>query len=163
MVGSLRTGALSRTKAKRAIQPLENNLVPDKRCMARRGAAEHSTAIHSGGVLCFPQLRNNIHAAKNRAFSFFYFSQPSALLADGILTPTWKNMSNFIKLVAQMTALSMNFNNELNKTNFGIYLMNQPLCSSFPDILSVGSQVLPVLEENTEIQPPTSSEEKCSG
>ncbi|XP_075350266.1 molybdenum cofactor sulfurase [Mycteria americana] len=49
------------------------------------------------------------------------------------------------------------------KTNFGIYLMNQPLCSSFPDILSVGSQVLPVLEENTEIQPPTSSEEKCSG
>ncbi|XP_055561158.1 molybdenum cofactor sulfurase [Falco cherrug] len=49
------------------------------------------------------------------------------------------------------------------KTNFGIYLMNQPLCSSFPDILSVGSQVLPVLKENTEIQPPTSSEEKCSG
>uniref|UniRef100_A0A8D0KW52 Molybdenum cofactor sulfurase n=1 Tax=Strix occidentalis caurina TaxID=311401 RepID=A0A8D0KW52_STROC len=29
------------------------------------------------------------------------------------------------------------------KTNFGIYLMNQPLHSSFPDILSVGSQVLP--------------------
>ncbi|NXE76255.1 MOCOS sulfurase, partial [Cochlearius cochlearius] len=49
------------------------------------------------------------------------------------------------------------------KTNFGIYLMNQPLRSSFPDILSVGSQVLPVLKENTEIQPPTSSEEKCSG
>ncbi|NXW94868.1 MOCOS sulfurase, partial [Alopecoenas beccarii] len=49
------------------------------------------------------------------------------------------------------------------KTNFGIYLMNQPLHSSFPDILSVGSQVLPVLKENTEIQPPTSSEEKCSG
>ncbi|XP_065485415.1 molybdenum cofactor sulfurase isoform X2 [Caloenas nicobarica] len=49
------------------------------------------------------------------------------------------------------------------KTNFGIYLMNQPLHSSFPDILLVGSQVLPVLKENTEIQPPTSSEEKCSG
>lgn len=49
------------------------------------------------------------------------------------------------------------------KTNFGIYLMNQPWRSSFPDILSVGSQVLPVLKENTEIQPPTSSEEKCSG
>ncbi|NXX76619.1 MOCOS sulfurase, partial [Urocolius indicus] len=49
------------------------------------------------------------------------------------------------------------------KTNFGIYLMNQPLHSSFPDTLSVGSQVLPVLKENTEIQPPTSSEEKCSG
>ncbi|XP_068860263.1 molybdenum cofactor sulfurase [Aphelocoma coerulescens] len=49
------------------------------------------------------------------------------------------------------------------KTNFGIYLMNQPLRSSFSDILSVGSQVLPVLKENTEIQPPTSSEEKCSG
>ncbi|NXA54040.1 MOCOS sulfurase, partial [Nothocercus julius] len=49
------------------------------------------------------------------------------------------------------------------KTNFGIYLMNQPLCSSFPDILSVGSQVLPVLKENPEIQPPLSSEEKCSG
>ncbi|XP_051668600.1 molybdenum cofactor sulfurase isoform X2 [Manacus candei] len=49
------------------------------------------------------------------------------------------------------------------KTNFGIYLMNQPLHSSFSDILSVGSQVLPVLKENTEIQPPTSSEEKCSG
>ncbi|NXV47308.1 MOCOS sulfurase, partial [Uria aalge] len=49
------------------------------------------------------------------------------------------------------------------KTNFGIYLMNQPLRSSFPDTLSVGSQVLPVLKENTEIQPPTSSEEKCSG
>uniref|UniRef100_A0A663MX73 Molybdenum cofactor sulfurase n=1 Tax=Athene cunicularia TaxID=194338 RepID=A0A663MX73_ATHCN len=50
------------------------------------------------------------------------------------------------------------------KTNFGIYLMNQPLHSSFPDILSVGCQVLPVLKENTEIQPPpTSSEEKCSG
>uniref|UniRef100_A0A8C0ARJ8 Molybdenum cofactor sulfurase n=1 Tax=Buteo japonicus TaxID=224669 RepID=A0A8C0ARJ8_9AVES len=49
------------------------------------------------------------------------------------------------------------------KTNFGIYLMNQPLRSSLPDILSVGSQVLPVLKENTEIQPPTSSEEKCSG
>ncbi|KFP80852.1 Molybdenum cofactor sulfurase, partial [Apaloderma vittatum] len=45
------------------------------------------------------------------------------------------------------------------KTNFGIYLMNQPLRSSLPDILSVGSQVLPVLKENTEIQPPTSSEE----
>ncbi|KGL75951.1 Molybdenum cofactor sulfurase, partial [Tinamus guttatus] len=45
------------------------------------------------------------------------------------------------------------------KTNFGIYLMNQPLCSSFPDILSVGSQVLPVLKENPEIQPPSSSEE----
>ncbi|NXX16127.1 MOCOS sulfurase, partial [Podargus strigoides] len=49
------------------------------------------------------------------------------------------------------------------KTNFGIYLMNQPLRSSFPDILSVGSQVLPVPKENTEIQPPTSGEEKCSG
>ncbi|NXH89744.1 MOCOS sulfurase, partial [Edolisoma coerulescens] len=49
------------------------------------------------------------------------------------------------------------------KTNFGIYLMNQPLRSSFSDILSVGSQVLPVLKENTEIQPPTSSKEKCSG
>uniref|UniRef100_A0A672TXD3 Molybdenum cofactor sulfurase n=1 Tax=Strigops habroptila TaxID=2489341 RepID=A0A672TXD3_STRHB len=49
------------------------------------------------------------------------------------------------------------------KTNFGIYLMNQPLHSSLPDILSVGSQVLPVLKENMEIQPPTSSEEKCSG
>ncbi|XP_066848732.1 molybdenum cofactor sulfurase isoform X6 [Anser cygnoides] len=49
------------------------------------------------------------------------------------------------------------------KTNFGVYLMNQPLCSSFPDMLSVGSQVLPVLKENTEIQRPTSSEEKCSG
>ncbi|XP_061851337.1 molybdenum cofactor sulfurase [Colius striatus] len=49
------------------------------------------------------------------------------------------------------------------KTNFGIYLMNQPLHSSFPDTLSVGSQVLPVLKENTEIQPPASSEEKCSG
>ncbi|XP_039567032.1 molybdenum cofactor sulfurase isoform X2 [Passer montanus] len=49
------------------------------------------------------------------------------------------------------------------KTNFGIYLMNQPLCSSFSDTLSVGSQVLPVLKENTEIQPPISSEEKCSG
>ncbi|NXE04421.1 MOCOS sulfurase, partial [Lophotis ruficrista] len=49
------------------------------------------------------------------------------------------------------------------KTNFGIYLMNQPLRSSFPDILAVGSQVLPVLKENTEIQPPTSREEKCSG
>ncbi|KAM9576000.1 molybdenum cofactor sulfurase isoform 3-T3 [Guaruba guarouba] len=49
------------------------------------------------------------------------------------------------------------------KTNFGIYLMNQPLHSSLPDMLSVGSQVLPVLKENTEIQPPTSSEEKCSG
>ncbi|NXA33940.1 MOCOS sulfurase, partial [Eudromia elegans] len=49
------------------------------------------------------------------------------------------------------------------KTNFGIYLMNQPLCSSFPDTLSVGSQVLPVLKENPEIQPPSSSEEKCSG
>ncbi|KFP27990.1 Molybdenum cofactor sulfurase, partial [Colius striatus] len=45
------------------------------------------------------------------------------------------------------------------KTNFGIYLMNQPLHSSFPDTLSVGSQVLPVLKENTEIQPPASSEE----
>uniref|UniRef100_A0A8C3L9Y4 Molybdenum cofactor sulfurase n=1 Tax=Chrysolophus pictus TaxID=9089 RepID=A0A8C3L9Y4_CHRPC len=41
------------------------------------------------------------------------------------------------------------------KTNFGIYLMNQPLCSSFPDILSVGSEVLPMLKENTEIQHPT--------
>ncbi|XP_025955660.1 molybdenum cofactor sulfurase isoform X3 [Dromaius novaehollandiae] len=49
------------------------------------------------------------------------------------------------------------------KTNFGVYLMNQPLHSSFPDILSVGSQVLPVLKENPEIQPPPSSEEKCSG
>ncbi|XP_061305052.1 molybdenum cofactor sulfurase isoform X4 [Pezoporus flaviventris] len=49
------------------------------------------------------------------------------------------------------------------KTNFGIYLMNQPLHSSLPDMLSVGSQVLPVLKENMEIQPPTSSEEKCSG
>ncbi|XP_010149599.1 PREDICTED: molybdenum cofactor sulfurase, partial [Eurypyga helias] len=49
------------------------------------------------------------------------------------------------------------------KINFGIYLMNQPLRSSFPHVLSVGSQVLPVLKENTEIQPPTSSEEKCSG
>ncbi|NWI20820.1 MOCOS sulfurase, partial [Crypturellus soui] len=49
------------------------------------------------------------------------------------------------------------------KTNFGIYLMNQPLCSSFPNILSVGSQVLPVLKENPEIQPPSSNEEKCSG
>ncbi|NXS91398.1 MOCOS sulfurase, partial [Jacana jacana] len=49
------------------------------------------------------------------------------------------------------------------KTNFGIYLMNQPFHSSFPDILSVGSEVLPVLKENPEIQPPTSSEEKCSG
>ncbi|XP_030302260.1 molybdenum cofactor sulfurase [Calypte anna] len=49
------------------------------------------------------------------------------------------------------------------KTNFGIYLMNQPLHSSFPDILLVGSQVLPVLKENTEIQPPASGEEKCSG
>uniref|UniRef100_A0A8C6Z5Y3 Molybdenum cofactor sulfurase n=1 Tax=Nothoprocta perdicaria TaxID=30464 RepID=A0A8C6Z5Y3_NOTPE len=49
------------------------------------------------------------------------------------------------------------------KTNFGIYLINQPLCSSFPDILSVGSEVLPVLKENPEIQPPPSSEEKCSG
>uniref|UniRef100_A0A8C3J3A5 Molybdenum cofactor sulfurase n=1 Tax=Calidris pygmaea TaxID=425635 RepID=A0A8C3J3A5_9CHAR len=49
------------------------------------------------------------------------------------------------------------------KTNFGIYLMNQPLHSSFPYILSVGSQVLPVLKENAEIQPPTSSEEKSSG
>ncbi|NXY40253.1 MOCOS sulfurase, partial [Ceuthmochares aereus] len=49
------------------------------------------------------------------------------------------------------------------KTNFGIYLMNQPLHSSFPDILSVGSEVIPVLKENTEIQPPTSNEEKCSG
>ncbi|XP_059337924.1 molybdenum cofactor sulfurase isoform X1 [Ammospiza nelsoni] len=49
------------------------------------------------------------------------------------------------------------------KTNFGIYLMNQPFSSSFSDTLSVGSQVLPVLKENTEIQPPTSSEEKCSG
>ncbi|XP_010192128.1 PREDICTED: molybdenum cofactor sulfurase [Mesitornis unicolor] len=49
------------------------------------------------------------------------------------------------------------------KTNLGIYLMNQPLHSYFPDTLSVGSQVLPVLKENTEIQPPTSSEEKCSG
>ncbi|NXP99002.1 MOCOS sulfurase, partial [Vidua macroura] len=49
------------------------------------------------------------------------------------------------------------------KTNFGIYLMNQPLCSPFSDTLSTGSQVLPVLKENTEIQPPTSSEEKCSG
>ncbi|XP_057887926.1 molybdenum cofactor sulfurase [Melospiza georgiana] len=48
------------------------------------------------------------------------------------------------------------------KTNFGIYLMNQPFSSSFSDTLSVGSQVLPVLKENTEIQPPTSSEEKCS-
>ncbi|KFQ28631.1 Molybdenum cofactor sulfurase, partial [Mesitornis unicolor] len=45
------------------------------------------------------------------------------------------------------------------KTNLGIYLMNQPLHSYFPDTLSVGSQVLPVLKENTEIQPPTSSEE----
>ncbi|XP_063019926.1 molybdenum cofactor sulfurase isoform X2 [Melospiza melodia melodia] len=49
------------------------------------------------------------------------------------------------------------------KTNFGIYLMNQPFSSSFSNTLSVGSQVLPVLKENTEIQPPTSSEEKCSG
>ncbi|XP_014112281.1 PREDICTED: molybdenum cofactor sulfurase [Pseudopodoces humilis] len=49
------------------------------------------------------------------------------------------------------------------KTNFGIYLMNQPLLSSFSGVLSVGSQVLPVLKENTEIQPPTSSEEKRSG
>lgn len=49
------------------------------------------------------------------------------------------------------------------KTNFGIYLMNQPLCSSFPDILSVGSEVLPMLKENTEIQHPTFNEEKCSG
>ncbi|XP_068051500.1 molybdenum cofactor sulfurase isoform X5 [Anomalospiza imberbis] len=49
------------------------------------------------------------------------------------------------------------------KTNFGIYLMNQSMCSPFSDTLSVGSQVLPVLKENTEIQPPTSSEEKCSG
>ncbi|NWY40695.1 MOCOS sulfurase, partial [Sylvia atricapilla] len=49
------------------------------------------------------------------------------------------------------------------QTNFGIYLMNQPLLSSFSDVLSVGSQVLPVLKENTEIQPPISSEEKCSG
>ncbi|XP_014735987.1 PREDICTED: molybdenum cofactor sulfurase isoform X2 [Sturnus vulgaris] len=49
------------------------------------------------------------------------------------------------------------------KTNFGVYLMNQPLHSSFSDTLSVGSQVLPVLKENTEIQPPISSEEKCSG
>uniref|UniRef100_A0A669PAQ5 Molybdenum cofactor sulfurase n=1 Tax=Phasianus colchicus TaxID=9054 RepID=A0A669PAQ5_PHACC len=46
------------------------------------------------------------------------------------------------------------------KTNFGIYLMNQPLCSSFPDILSVGSEVLPMLKENTEIQHPTFNEEK---
>ncbi|NWU97734.1 MOCOS sulfurase, partial [Upupa epops] len=49
------------------------------------------------------------------------------------------------------------------KTNFGIYLMNQPLHSSLPHVLSVGSQVLPVLKENTEIHPPTPSEEKCSG
>ncbi|NXN93282.1 MOCOS sulfurase, partial [Rhinopomastus cyanomelas] len=49
------------------------------------------------------------------------------------------------------------------KTNFGIYLMNQPLRSSLPGVLSVGSRVLPVLKENTEIHPPTSSEEKCSG
>ncbi|XP_075272814.1 molybdenum cofactor sulfurase isoform X2 [Opisthocomus hoazin] len=49
------------------------------------------------------------------------------------------------------------------KTNFGIYLMNQPLSSSFRDILSVGSHVLPVLKENTEIQPPMSREEKGSG
>ncbi|KFV65966.1 Molybdenum cofactor sulfurase, partial [Dryobates pubescens] len=45
------------------------------------------------------------------------------------------------------------------KTNFGIYLMNQPLHSTFPGILSIGSQVFAVLKENTEIQPPTSSEE----
>ncbi|XP_042695762.1 molybdenum cofactor sulfurase [Centrocercus urophasianus] len=49
------------------------------------------------------------------------------------------------------------------KTNFGIYLMNQPLRSSLPGILSVGSEVLPILKENTEIQHPTFSEEKCSG
>ncbi|NWX49796.1 MOCOS sulfurase, partial [Steatornis caripensis] len=49
------------------------------------------------------------------------------------------------------------------KTNFGIYLMNQPLHSSFPGILAVGSRVLPVLKENTEIQPPISGEEKYSG
>ncbi|NXI47277.1 MOCOS sulfurase, partial [Galbula dea] len=49
------------------------------------------------------------------------------------------------------------------KTNFGIYLMNQPLPSSCPALLSVGSQVLPVLKENTEIHAPTCSKEKCSG
>nr|XP_025033691.1 molybdenum cofactor sulfurase [Pelodiscus sinensis] len=46
------------------------------------------------------------------------------------------------------------------KTNFGIYLMNQSLCSSLPNILSVGSQVFPVLKEDTEIQSPASNEKK---
>uniref|UniRef100_A0A8C3RXJ1 Molybdenum cofactor sulfurase n=1 Tax=Chelydra serpentina TaxID=8475 RepID=A0A8C3RXJ1_CHESE len=49
------------------------------------------------------------------------------------------------------------------KTKFGIYLMNQSLCSSLPNILSVGSQVLPVLKEDREIQSPLSNEEKTSG
>ncbi|CAM4515037.1 molybdenum cofactor sulfurase isoform X1 [Caretta caretta] len=49
------------------------------------------------------------------------------------------------------------------KTNFGIYLMNQSLCSSLPNILSVGSQVFPVLKEDREIRSPLSNEEKTSG
>ncbi|NXR16038.1 MOCOS sulfurase, partial [Semnornis frantzii] len=49
------------------------------------------------------------------------------------------------------------------QTNFGIYLMNQPSNSSFPGLLSVGSEVLPMLKENSEIQPPTASKGKCSG
>ncbi|XP_074844071.1 molybdenum cofactor sulfurase isoform X2 [Carettochelys insculpta] len=48
------------------------------------------------------------------------------------------------------------------KINFGIYLMNQSLCTSLPNILSVGSQVLPVLKKNTEVQSPLLNEEKNS-
>ncbi|XP_067425987.1 molybdenum cofactor sulfurase [Emydura macquarii macquarii] len=49
------------------------------------------------------------------------------------------------------------------KMNFGIYLMNQALCSSLPNILSVGSQVFPVLKEDTEIQSQLFNKEKTSG
>lgn len=53
--------------------------------MAAETLQEHRAAPHSGRVLFFPQLHNDIHAAKNWPFSLFYFSQSSALLADGCL------------------------------------------------------------------------------
>nr|XP_033786525.1 molybdenum cofactor sulfurase isoform X2 [Geotrypetes seraphini] len=36
------------------------------------------------------------------------------------------------------------------KKTFGIYLMNHPLCSSFPAVLSVGTQVFPLWKESAE-------------
>lgn len=70
----------NRTEAKRAVQPLEKKLAQDESCPARRGRR----CCHRGGVSAASLGCAGAHAAKTRAFSL-RLSQPSALLADGVL------------------------------------------------------------------------------